>query len=274
MRSKFLEAFLSRNYTDSRFWSAGTHVSKGARFEFDLKFLRRFGVAMGNLECRTLDFAVANEPVPSLLLLTEQIQREEVTKVFPNSEILMLDKIATHLGLHLRDPMGFSKPQLELELYKYAFVACYALNRYHLRNSTVHSEIRSIVPKSQFSFEAVETKILTAIKRDNVLVLHSGIAASRYRDSAVVESHPIPMKELPNFSKYVLANREARVFHFEHEVVNPEITLPSLEWRKNIRQIGLEYGVLLYSSPFFTSRGLIDPLSLFGTLPSLKISML
>jgi hypothetical protein len=205
--------------------------------------------------------------------VAESSQRNSVIEVYPNSEIVALDEIGSDLGLDLRDPMGFDKYDFNQELYKYAFVASFAMNQYLDRKSTFHREISSMIPRDRFSFEKVEAEILNASEHQNVLVLYSGVATSRYLDRHIIKSCPIPMSEIGNFSEFVLLNREAKFFHFEHEMLNPEITLPSHEWRKNIYALGLNHEILLYSSPLFTSRGVFDPLSLFGTFPSMKISI-
>ena len=274
VRSKFLASFLNRNYPDFDFWSAGTQILKGARFEFELKFLKRFGVSIVNTECRSLEYSASNEPTPTLIFIAEKSQRERVANVYPNSEIVMLDEIGSHLGLELCDPMGFSKPDLEQELYKYAFVASYAMNQYVARKLTLGKKIESMIPRTRFSFEEVETEILKSIKQEKVIVLYSGVAAGRYLDNSAIKSYPIPIGETENFSEFVLANSEAKVFHFEHEVVRPEIIFPSHERRRNIYQIGVQHSVILHSSPYRTSRGSLDPLSLFGTLPSSKVSII
>ena len=272
VRSKFLALFLSRSYPNFEFWSAGTNVLEGARFDFDRKLLKKFDLPIGDQECRSINNLDREEP-PALLLVADKSLQRMVRKVYPDTKMILLDEIGELLGLQLRDPIGFTSHEFEVEICKYTFAASYAMNQFLELDYVSPHQVEAIIPKRRTSFDNVITQILKAKERKNTIVLHSGIGTTTYLDDSTIKSFPIPMTELGSFSKFILENPVAKVFHFEYEAINPVAILTSCDWRFNILQIRRQHNVLLYSTPYSTSKSEFDPISLFGTLPSLKISI-
>ena len=267
VRSAFLESFLSNSFPTIKFWSAGMNVIDSSHYEFDPEIRTKFGIKNSrtgpvNLKSKSDDLINTDLLlVADSSLLTDYKQRGIKTKV------VFLDEIGNKLGLLLRDPIGFSPREMESQLYLHAFVASSILSKSQI-NVTSTRKIVGLIPNSINAFPRVSKMVEKVIFEKNGIILQTCIGKSPYVSHTEFKSIAIPNRFLNSFSSFIFNQNEERIFHFEHEVVNPTLSLTSPKWRQNIEILSEKFNLYCASAPLNTSTGALDFNSYLGVLPA------
>jgi protein-tyrosine-phosphatase len=273
VRSKFLESYLNENYPNIEFWSAGTNVEERTHFNFETGLLKKFGIVVEDKKSRPLAYFKENRKYADLLLVAEKSLKEAVEEIYPDTRIIFLDEIGLLLGLNLRDPIGIERTEFNLEISKYAFSASYGMNQFLAQGVGQLGYVLAIIPRRESSISTVRRMIHEELEIKNTFILHTGPAGSAYLERHKISSFALSIRNLQDFSEFILRYEGKRIFHFEHEILHPQRVMPSSVWRRNIERLTQDHRLILHTAPFFNSRNVFDPLSIFGTLPSLEVKI-